>query len=140
MRDPKWEQRESSYFHAALEEVNSQIRRMNGMAPFAARRGYLLLKYELERAYEASAPEIVRALEERLRDDGANAGGWRYGAGEDLDGTMGAAVGSSLGIWAAVKRLALKLVRGPVRSTHLFAPAPSASSPIAEHRPGQSPT
>ncbi|KAG8865396.1 hypothetical protein FRB96_000286 [Tulasnella sp. 330] len=116
MRDPEWEQRESSYFNAALEEVNSQIRRMNGLAPFAARRGYLLLKYELERSYEASAPEIIRAIEERLRDDGAYSGGWNNVPREDLAGTVGTG-DSSMGIWAAVKRLALKLVPGPARPT-----------------------
>lgn len=55
MRDPEWEARELSYHTSALDEVNAQIRRMNGMAPFAARRGYLSLKWERERCYERCA-------------------------------------------------------------------------------------
>ncbi|KAG9030775.1 hypothetical protein FRB95_003534 [Tulasnella sp. JGI-2019a] len=119
MRDSEWEERESSYQNAALEEVNSQIRRMNGMAPFAARRGYLLLKYELDRCYEASAPEIVKAIEERLRDDGAYAGRWNGVNAGELVGTAQDERGTSLGFWAAMKRLLLKLMPGPARSTHI---------------------
>lgn len=125
MRDPDWEHSEMSYQNAALEEVNAQIQRMNGMAPFAARRGYLMRKYELERCYEESAPEIVKAVEERLRDEGANASGWTFERSdlEAGDRTAGSAERASLGIWEAVKRLASKFMPSSARSTRRGAPS-----------------
>ncbi|KAG9015977.1 hypothetical protein FRB90_003961 [Tulasnella sp. 427] len=108
MRDPEWEKRELSYHSAALEEVNAQIRRHNGIAPFAARRGYLMREYELERCYESSAEEILESVKERLEDPVER----RFAAlGDDL--ARPGDVGSRWSLLEALKRLVMRLMPAP---------------------------
>lgn len=65
-RDPEWEQRERSYHHIALEELNAMVRKYNGMAPYAVRRPYYIYHVEMERLFEDSAESILSALKERI--------------------------------------------------------------------------
>ena len=58
MRDFEWEQRERSYHDAAIDEVNSLVRKYNNVAPYAVRRPYLTLDAELQKAYHLGAEEI----------------------------------------------------------------------------------
>ena len=66
MRDAEWEARERAYHDTALEEVNSLVRKYNGLAPYAVRRPYYMLNVELERAYRDSADDILRGIAERV--------------------------------------------------------------------------
>ncbi|EKM60009.1 uncharacterized protein PHACADRAFT_115422 [Phanerochaete carnosa HHB-10118-sp] len=66
-RDTEWEARERAYHSAALEEVNSLVRKFNGMAPYAVRRGHYALEVELERIYKDSAEDILSGIAERVR-------------------------------------------------------------------------
>ncbi|KAG8905760.1 hypothetical protein FRB99_008333 [Tulasnella sp. 403] len=120
MRDPEWEQREGSYHDAALAEVNAQIRRHNGIAPFAARRGYLMRKYELERCYRESAEEIIQSIDEKLSDGTLVR---RLEGFENSDtGLSGVDTGSlgSFRLWETLKRLAIRLVAGPAARSSRF--------------------
>src|ERR1700761_5152419 len=40
LRDGEWETRERAYHDSALAEVNSLVRKYNGLAPYAVRRAY----------------------------------------------------------------------------------------------------
>lgn len=66
-RDPEWEARERGYHSTALEEVNSLVRKHNGMAPYAVRRGHYALDVELERTYRESAEDILAGITERAK-------------------------------------------------------------------------
>ncbi|KAF9000238.1 hypothetical protein BDQ17DRAFT_1176579, partial [Cyathus striatus] len=65
LRDPEWEKREESYHDTAIEEVNSLVRKYNGMAPYAVRRPYYMRTVEVESVYERCAEDIKQALIER---------------------------------------------------------------------------
>ncbi|KAI0329588.1 hypothetical protein GY45DRAFT_1252672 [Cubamyces sp. BRFM 1775] len=67
MRDPEWEERERGYHDTALNELNSLVRKYNGMAPYAVRRPYYMLSAELERVYKDAAEDILKGLEERAQ-------------------------------------------------------------------------
>ncbi|KAG8916447.1 hypothetical protein FRC00_000125, partial [Tulasnella sp. 408] len=125
MRDPAWEKRELSYHEAALDEVNAQIRRHNGIAPFAARRGYLMREFELERCYEESAEEILENVKERLKEPGDGA----YGALEDTPTQLGVQGRSKL--WEILRRLVMRLMPAPASMppSNLSGDAPSGSDP-----------
>lgn len=66
-RDKEWEDRERGYHNTALEEVNSLVRKYNGMAPYAVRRGHYGLEAELDKAYRESAEDILTGIAERLK-------------------------------------------------------------------------
>ncbi|GJE87408.1 DUF1992 domain-containing protein [Phanerochaete sordida] len=66
-RDVQWEGRERAYHNAALEEVNSLVRKYNAMAPYAVRRGHYALDVELERAFKESAEDILAGIVERVQ-------------------------------------------------------------------------
>ena len=65
-RDKVWEQRETSYHEKAVDEVNSLVRKYNGLAPYAVRRPYYTRSVEVTKAYEDSAEDILRGVKERL--------------------------------------------------------------------------
>ncbi|KAL6307145.1 hypothetical protein BKA93DRAFT_728230 [Sparassis latifolia] len=67
LRDAEWEAREKSYHDTALEEVNSLVRKYNGLAPYAVRRPYYMRTAELERVYRDSGEDILRGLAERMQ-------------------------------------------------------------------------
>lgn len=121
LRDTEWERREESYHQAALDEVNSQIRRHNGLAPFAARRGYLMRKYELDRCYEESAEEIMRNVQENLANEASGRTIAWMDESESAVGASGLSSSSSSSstsrwrLWDAVKRLAMKLMPAPAQ-------------------------
>jgi DnaJ homolog subfamily C member 28 len=66
-RDKEWEARERAYHNTALDEVNSLVRKYNGMAPYAVRRGHYALNAELDRAYRESAQDILTGIAERMK-------------------------------------------------------------------------
>ncbi|RPD66800.1 hypothetical protein L226DRAFT_529206 [Lentinus tigrinus ALCF2SS1-7] len=68
MRDPEWENKERAYHDTALEEVNSLVRKYNGLAPYAVRRAYYMRAAELDRVYNEAGEDILRGLEERARE------------------------------------------------------------------------
>lgn len=71
LRDPAWEERERSYHDAAMNELNSLVRKYNGLAPYAVRRPYYTRNAEVERAYEASAEDILTGIAERVSGGGS---------------------------------------------------------------------
>ncbi|KXN82404.1 hypothetical protein AN958_02588 [Leucoagaricus sp. SymC.cos] len=71
LRDPSWIKKEESYHETAVAELNSLVRKYNGLAPYIVRRPYYYSREsEIERMYETSAEDIMRELRERLRDPG----------------------------------------------------------------------
>ena len=66
LRDPEWVARERGYHDAAVEELNSLVRRYNGVAPYAVRRAYYMRTAELERVYENSAGDIIQGITDRI--------------------------------------------------------------------------
>ncbi|TFK92871.1 hypothetical protein K466DRAFT_581551 [Polyporus arcularius HHB13444] len=67
MRDPDWENKERAYHEKAVEELNSLVRKYNGLAPYAVRRAYYMRAAELDKMYKEAGEEILRGLEERAR-------------------------------------------------------------------------
>lgn len=70
LRDSEWEQRERSYHETALNELNSLVRKYNGLAPYTVRRPYHIRSVELEKVYEDCGEDIRRGLAETARDHG----------------------------------------------------------------------
>ncbi len=66
LRDPEWETRERAYHDIALEEVNSLVRKHNGLAPYAVRRPHYTLSVELEKVYRESGEDILKGIAERV--------------------------------------------------------------------------
>ncbi|KAH8096641.1 hypothetical protein BXZ70DRAFT_896054 [Cristinia sonorae] len=66
LRDTEWESREQAYHDSAIDELNSLVRKYNGLAPYAVRRPYYLRSTEIERAYRESGPDILRGIAERV--------------------------------------------------------------------------
>jgi len=64
-RDQEWVDREESYHEAAIAELNSVVRKYNGLAPYMTRRPYYMRKVEIERLYEGCAEEILQRIKER---------------------------------------------------------------------------
>ncbi|KAF9024332.1 hypothetical protein BDZ89DRAFT_1162278 [Hymenopellis radicata] len=66
VRDNAWMQRQEGYHDAAMDDVNSMVRKYNGIAPYAVRRPYYSRAAEIERLYEACAEDILRELQRRF--------------------------------------------------------------------------
>ncbi|TFY53963.1 hypothetical protein EVJ58_g9146 [Rhodofomes roseus] len=66
LRDAEWEARERAFHDHALEEVNSLVRKYNGLAPYVVRRAYYMRGTELEKAYRDSAEDILQGLADRV--------------------------------------------------------------------------
>ncbi|KZT06443.1 uncharacterized protein LAESUDRAFT_653321 [Laetiporus sulphureus 93-53] len=66
LRDAEWEAREQAFHETALEEVNALVRKYNGLAPYAVRKGYYSRSAELDKAYRDSAEDILQGLAERM--------------------------------------------------------------------------
>lgn len=62
MRDAEWEQKERGYHEHAIAELNSQVRRYNGIAPPSVRRGLFTVEGELTRCYANCGQYILDAL------------------------------------------------------------------------------
>ncbi|KAF8165847.1 hypothetical protein B0H34DRAFT_648070 [Crassisporium funariophilum] len=64
-RDREWVKREQSYHDTAIAELNSHVRKYNGLAPYAVRRAYYSREVEIERLYNDCAEDILRMIAER---------------------------------------------------------------------------
>lgn len=62
MKDSDWEKKERSYHEHAVAELNSLVRRYNGIAPYPVRRGLYTVEDELIRCYACSGHHILDAL------------------------------------------------------------------------------
>lgn len=62
LRDVEWEQKERAYHEHAIAELNSQVRRYNGLAPYSVRRGLFTVESELARCYSNCGQHILDAL------------------------------------------------------------------------------
>ncbi|KAI9447735.1 hypothetical protein H4582DRAFT_1841827 [Lactarius indigo] len=91
LRDGEWETREKAYHDSALVEVNSLVRKYNALAPYTVRKAYYVREVELANIYDQSAEEVLREIEQRLRDSGMRANG-ETRPGEDSEQFMGAPV------------------------------------------------
>lgn len=99
LRDAEWEGRERSYHDAAVGELNSLVRRYNGLAPHAVRRAYYTRTAELEKVYQDSAEDILQGIADRRNnpsmrslggqspfdDDEGKIGGIPHGSGANGD-------------------------------------------------------
>lgn len=97
-RDTEWEARERAYHSTALDEVNSLVRKYNGLAPYSVRRGQYALEVELERAYKDSAEDILAGIAERVK---AGTAGRRGVSFDDEDRGPVQAAGD--GSWSPVR-------------------------------------
>ena len=68
LRDRDWEERERSYHDAAVAELNSLVRKYNGLAPYSVRRPYYSREAELAKVYQDCGEDIVRGISERSRE------------------------------------------------------------------------
>lgn len=66
LRDADWESREKAYHDTAIEELNSLVRKYNGLAPYAVRRPYYMRGAELDRVYRECGEDILLNLAERV--------------------------------------------------------------------------
>lgn len=66
LRDTEWEAKERSYHDTALEDVNSLVRKYNGLAPYPVRRPYYTRQAEVKRAYQEAGEDIIRGIEETI--------------------------------------------------------------------------
>ena len=82
-RDAEWEQRERAYHDTALEELNSLVRKYNGLEPYAVRRPYYMLAAELDKAYKDCAEDILRGITERANGQSAKPPAAGPDTGED---------------------------------------------------------
>jgi DnaJ family protein C protein 28 len=63
--DHEWEKKERGFHEAAIEDINSLVRKYNGIAPYAVRRPYHNVKGELELCYEKSGEALLDQLKQR---------------------------------------------------------------------------
>ncbi|KAF8914441.1 hypothetical protein CPB84DRAFT_1669273 [Gymnopilus junonius] len=82
-RDPSWVEKEKSYHETAVAELNSLVRKYNGMAPYAVRRAYYSREAEINRLYDECAADILRQISEREENPHFKLGG---GGGEGSSG------------------------------------------------------
>lgn len=68
LRDREWEERECSYHDTAVAELNSLVRKYNGLAPYSVRRPYYSREAELAKVYEDCGEDILRGISERSRE------------------------------------------------------------------------
>ncbi|KAG1752497.1 uncharacterized protein EDB91DRAFT_1077874 [Suillus paluster] len=68
LRDREWEDRERSYHDTAVAELNSLVRKYNGLAPYSVRRPYHSREVELAKAYQDCGEDILRGISERRRE------------------------------------------------------------------------
>jgi DnaJ family protein C protein 28 len=73
LRDADWASMEAGYHARAVGEVNALVRKYNGLAPAAVRRGYYSVDAERARAYDAAADDVLEGLRARV-DEARGAG------------------------------------------------------------------
>ncbi|EGO02284.1 hypothetical protein SERLA73DRAFT_178144 [Serpula lacrymans var. lacrymans S7.3] len=69
LRDDEWEERERSYHDTAITELNSLVRKYNGLAPYAVRRPYYERSAELAKVYEECGEDILRGISRRTNEN-----------------------------------------------------------------------
>ncbi|KAJ2915602.1 hypothetical protein MD484_g4799, partial [Candolleomyces efflorescens] len=87
-RDRTWEEKEVGYHNAAVGELNSLVRKYNGMAPYPVRRPPYSVDAERERVYKESAEKILEVLRQRGKEG-------RLGASASASTSSGGANGGS---------------------------------------------
>ena len=91
LRDREWEERERSYHDAAIAELNSLVRKYNGLAPYSVRRTYYSREAELAKVYQDCGEDILHGISERSREmHGRPSGFSRSGAesSAEVDASM----------------------------------------------------
>ncbi|KAH7916241.1 hypothetical protein BJ138DRAFT_995992 [Hygrophoropsis aurantiaca] len=66
--DREWEERERAYHDIAIADLNSLVRKYNGLAPYAVRRPYYSRDAELAKVYQESGEDILRGISERSHE------------------------------------------------------------------------
>ena len=102
-RDQEWEKREAAYHNAAIKEINSLVRKYNGMAPYAVRRAVYTVEGERERMYGEVARDVWENLKQRGKEGLLGASTWERGykeseavRGGGLAGEAGWSIGELL--------------------------------------------
>lgn len=109
LRDSEWETRERAYHDVAISEVNSVVRRYNGVAPYPIRRPLYDRSTELKRVYEGGAEEILKAVRRRVAEGSVGASGASFLWDEEGDGGIGTRGGHggipvrSFGLWEMIR-------------------------------------
>jgi len=111
LRDSEWEARERSYHDIAIGEVNTVVRRYNGVAPYAVRRPIYDRAAELKKVYEDGAEEILKAVRKRVAEGSVGSSDTFFLRDEEGEGWLGTrgghggvrSVGGSIGIWEMVR-------------------------------------
>ncbi|GJJ06966.1 hypothetical protein Clacol_001163 [Clathrus columnatus] len=98
LRDDEWETREKGYHDKSIAEINSLVRKYNGVAPYAVRRSVLDRRSELERMYEECKEDILEEIGRRVRnpDSGGGVIFKEGGYNEDEDDRAGGVQGRNL--------------------------------------------
>ncbi|KIM36074.1 hypothetical protein M413DRAFT_78715 [Hebeloma cylindrosporum] len=99
-RDPDWVNKEKSYHETAVAELNSLVRKYNAMAPYAVRRPYYIREVEIERVYEAAAPDIMQMVAQRAQEADSTLLNGSAGSSQGAGG-HGSAGGPSKGVAGA---------------------------------------
>jgi DnaJ family protein C protein 28 len=106
-RDEEWMAREHAYHTVAVDELNSLVRKYNGLAPYSVRRPYHVLAAELDRVYLEAGRDVLSGLAESARQASGKPAA-RRGPIDDEEGGPGSGGGqgpdghSQLGIWDVV--------------------------------------
>lgn len=67
-RDSEWVNQEKGYHETAIAELNSHVRKYNGVAPYTVRRAYYTREMEIQRLYDDCAEDILRSIAGRVQE------------------------------------------------------------------------
>jgi len=93
LRDKDWEARERSYHDTVVGEMNSLVRRYNGVAPYPVRRPYHDREAELALTYEEAAEDVLEAVRARVSNASFRKGSVHGYSGDEDAGTGGTGEG-----------------------------------------------
>ncbi|TDL29944.1 hypothetical protein BD410DRAFT_780450 [Rickenella mellea] len=115
VRDPMWEAHEAGYHNTALAEINSLVRRYNGVAPYPVRRTIYEREPELEKVYSECVDDVLREIDARIKEGGVVRSVSGFTDGEDDRGGGGAGGSARYdsrpgSFWAMVRKWFAKLV------------------------------
>ncbi|KLO07921.1 hypothetical protein SCHPADRAFT_835990 [Schizopora paradoxa] len=108
LRDSEWETRERAYHDIAINDVNTAVRRYNGVAPYPIRRALYDRSAELKRVYENGAEEILKAIRQRVAEGSVGVADASLLGDEEGKGGLGTRGGGSgtmisFGFWDMVR-------------------------------------
>ena len=109
--DREWEQKERGFHEAAIEDINTLVRKYNGMAPYAVRRPYHSVKGELELCYEKSGEALLDQLKQREQHAAATGEGKFIDEEDEGRQSLGGASPNSNGPPAFWERFTRALMR-----------------------------